>query len=213
MASYSSHRRIIPVRSERNGPAFGHFPTQSALCTLPAATPPLTADVAQYFCSFPCKRDSIPTRSREIDHTQVRPVTCRTFPLSTHAEIDNIDRVKKGFEAFAASDMATPNDIFDADARWRSEPTGILAGNYDGRHAIFAMFAQVGQETAGTFRSIPSTMAASGDKVFVQCDVTGDRKGRKLKADEVLIFRLADGRVREVRLYQAEAAQSAVFWA
>ena len=98
---------------------------------------------------------------------------------STHAEIDNIDRVKKGFEAFAASDMATLSALFDADARWRSEPTGILAGNYDGRDAIFAMFAQVGQETAGTFRSIPSTMAASGDKVFVQCDVTGDRKGRK----------------------------------
>jgi hypothetical protein len=132
---------------------------------------------------------------------------------STHAEIDNIDRVKKGFEAFAASDMATLSELFDADARWRSEPTGILAGNYEGRDAIFAMFAQVGQETAGTFRSIPSTMAASGDKVFVQCDVTGDRKGRKLKAGEVLIFTLGGGRVREVRLYQEEPAQSAAFWA
>jgi ketosteroid isomerase-like protein len=132
---------------------------------------------------------------------------------STQAEIDNIDRVKKGFEAFAASDMATLSELFDADARWRSEPTGILAGNYNGCDAIFAMFAQVGQETAGTFHSVPSTMAASGDKVFVQCDVTGDRKGRKLKAGEVLIFTLAAGRVREVGLYQAEPAQSAAFWA
>ncbi len=132
---------------------------------------------------------------------------------STHAEIDNIDRVKKGFEAFAASDVATLSELFDADARWHSEPTGILAGNYKGRDAIFAMFAQVGQETAGTFRSIPTTMAASGDKVFVQCEVTGDRKGRKLKAGEVLIFTLAGGRVREVRLYQEEPAQSAAFWA
>ena len=132
---------------------------------------------------------------------------------STHVEIDNIDRVKKGFEAFAAADMATLSELFDADARWRGEPTGILSGNYDGRDAIFAMFAQIGQETAGTFRSIPSTMAASGDKVFVQCEVTGDRKGRKLKAGEVLIFTLAEGRVREVRLYQEEPAQSAAFWA
>ncbi len=103
---------------------------------------------------------------------------------STDAEVDNIDRVKKGFEAFAASDMASLSELFDADARWRGDPTGILAGNYDGRDAIFAMFAQVGQETAGTFRSIPSTMAASGDKVF-----------------------------REVRLYQVEHAQNAAFWA
>ncbi|MGA9944563.1 MAG: nuclear transport factor 2 family protein [Candidatus Cybelea sp.] len=132
---------------------------------------------------------------------------------STHVEIDNIDRVKKGFEAFAASNMATLSELFDADAKWRGEPIGILAGNYDGRDAIFAMFAQLGQETTGTFRTIPSTMAASGDKVFVQCDVTGDRKGRKLKAAEVLIFTLADGRVRELRVYHAEPAQSAAFWA
>ena len=131
----------------------------------------------------------------------------------THAEIDNIDRVRKGFQAFAASDTATLGELFDADAAWRSEPTGILAGNYDGRDAIFAMFAQVGQQTAGTFRSIPSTMAASGDKVFVQCEVTGDRKGRKLKAGEVMIFTLAGGRVREVHLYQADPAQIAAFWA
>jgi uncharacterized protein len=132
---------------------------------------------------------------------------------STHAEIDNIDRVKRGFEAFATSDMATLSELFDADARWRGEPTGVLTGNYDGRDAIFAMFAQIGQETAGTFRSIPSTIAASGDKVFVQCDVAGDRKGRKLKAAEVLVFMLGGGRVREVRLYQAESAQVAAFWA
>ena len=132
---------------------------------------------------------------------------------STHVETDNIDRVRKGFEAFAASDVTTLSELFDSNAKWYGEPTGILTGDYDGRDAIFAMFAQVGQETSGTFRSIPSTMAASGDKVFVQCEVTGDRKGRKLHAGEVLVFTLADGRVREVRLYQADPAQGASFWA
>lgn len=132
---------------------------------------------------------------------------------STQAELENIDRIRKGFEAFAASDVATLSSLFDADAAWHSEPTGILAGNYHGRDAIFAMFAQVGQETAGSFRSVPTTMAASGDKVFVQCDVTGDRKGRKLNSGEVLVFTLADGRVREVRLYQADPAQGEEFWA
>jgi uncharacterized protein len=132
---------------------------------------------------------------------------------STHAELDNIDRVRKGFEAFAASDMATLSELFDPNAEWHVEPTGILSGNYEGRNAIFAMFAQVGQETAGTFRSVPTTMAASGDKVFVQCSVTGNRKGHNLNADEVLIFTLAGGRVREVRLYQAAPAENAAFWA
>ncbi len=61
---------------------------------------------------------------------------------STHAEIDNIDRVKKGFEAFAASNMATLSELFDADARWRGEPTGILA--LSNREA--APFARIGRK-------------------------------------------------------------------
>jgi ketosteroid isomerase-like protein len=128
-------------------------------------------------------------------------------------ELENIDRVRRGFEAFAASDMATLTELFEANAEWRAEPTGILTGTYDGRDAIFAMFAQVGRETAGSFRSIPTTMAASDDKVFVQCDVAGDRQGRKLNAAQVLVFTLVDGRVREVRLYQGDTKQSAAFWA
>jgi ketosteroid isomerase-like protein len=132
---------------------------------------------------------------------------------STQVELDNIDRVRAGFEAFEAADMATLSELFEANAKWRGERTGILAGNYDGRDAIFAMFAQVGQETAGTFRSVPATMAASGDKVFVQVNATGERQGRKLNAAEVLIFTLADGRVREVHFYQGDPAQNAAFWA
>ena len=50
---------------------------------------------------------------------------------SSHAEIDNIDRVKRGFEAFAAADMAALNELFDADARWRGDLTGILAGSIE----------------------------------------------------------------------------------
>jgi ketosteroid isomerase-like protein len=132
---------------------------------------------------------------------------------STQVELDNIDRVRKGFEAFAASDIATLSELFEANAVWRAEPMGILSGNYDGRDAIFAMFAQVAQETAGTFRTVPTTMTASNDKVIVQLNVTGDRQGRKLNAGEVLVFTLVDGRIREVRLYQESHAQNAAFWA
>jgi uncharacterized protein len=133
--------------------------------------------------------------------------------ISTPVELANLERVRKGFEAFAASDMATLSELFDANAVWRSEPTGILSGSYVGRDAIFAMFAQIGQETSGTFRSIPTTMGASGDKVFVQCNVTGERQGRKLNVGEVIVFTLVDGRVREVDLYFRDHAQGAAFWA
>lgn len=131
---------------------------------------------------------------------------------STQVELDNIERIRKGFEAFAASDIATLSELFDANAVWRAEPTGVLAGEYEGREAIFAMFGQIAQETGGTFRSIPTAMAASNDKVFVQLNASGERHGSTLNTGEVLVFTLADGRVREVRLYQENPSQNAEFW-
>jgi uncharacterized protein len=131
---------------------------------------------------------------------------------STRVELDNIDRIRRGFEAFAASDIAALSELFDANAVWRAEPTGILAGDYEGRDAIFAMFAQMGQETAGTFRAVPTTMAATNDKVFVQVNASGERHGVTLNAGEVLVFTLVDGRIREVHLYQENPSQNAEFW-
>jgi uncharacterized protein len=132
---------------------------------------------------------------------------------TTEIERDNIGLVRQGFESFAAGNMAALSELFDANAVWHSAPAGILKGDYHGRDAIFAMFGQLHQETAGTFHSKPITMAASGDKVFVQTKAASERRGRSLDTDEVLIFKLANDRVTEVRLYYADYSGAATFWA
>jgi uncharacterized protein len=131
---------------------------------------------------------------------------------TTDIGTSNIELVRKGFEAFAAGNMAALGELFDANATWHSIKVGVIGGDYRGRDAIFAMFGQIHQETAGTFRSTPGTMAASGDKVFVQTEVSGERKGRKLKDAEVIVFTLAGGRVREVHLYNQDYPAALAFW-
>jgi uncharacterized protein len=128
-------------------------------------------------------------------------------------EKDNIGLVRDGFRAFAAGDMAALAGLFDANAAWHSQPTGILKGEYQGRDAIFAMFGQLHQETSGTFRSTPIAMAATDDKVFVQTETMGERHGRSLRGGEVLVFTIADGRVREVRLFLKDYSATQTFWA
>ncbi|MGR4065837.1 MAG: nuclear transport factor 2 family protein [Vulcanimicrobiaceae bacterium] len=132
---------------------------------------------------------------------------------TTHLEQDNIALVRRGFDAFAAGDMAALGALFDENATWHSEGAGMLKSEYRGRDAIFAMFAQLHQETAGTFKSKPIAMAAAGDKVFVQTSVSGDRRGRSLHAGEVVVFSLAGSRVGEVRLYSDNHQASSAFWA
>jgi ketosteroid isomerase-like protein len=132
---------------------------------------------------------------------------------TTQVGQDNIAIIKRGFEAFAAGNMATLAEVFDAKATWHGAAAGILKGEYHGRDAIFAMFGQLHQETAGTFSPKPVAIAAVGDKVFVQTEVTGERKGRKLHDGEVVVFTLADGRVREVHIYPENYPSNAAFWA
>ena len=132
---------------------------------------------------------------------------------TTHLEQSNIELVRRGFAAFEAADMATLTDLFEANATWRSASTGVMSGDYGDRNAILGSFARLQKEAAGTFRSKPVAIAAAGDKVFVQSEVTGERKGRTLKGDQVLVFTIAEGRVRSVHLYDGDHPASAAFWA
>lgn len=132
---------------------------------------------------------------------------------STQVQQDNIALIRRGFEAFNAGDMATLTQLFDPQTHWSGQRIGVLEGTYAGRDAVFAMFAQIGAETNGTFRSVPTDFAASGDNVFVRAIATGTRRGRTLESDEVLQFAIANGRVREVRLYMSDYDANAAFWA
>jgi uncharacterized protein len=131
---------------------------------------------------------------------------------TTNVEQDNVASVRRGFEAFTNRDMATLTELFHPDAKWRTAPTGVLRGDRSGRDDVFAMFAQLGQETQGSFSVRPLGFAASGDQVFVHATATGQRNGKTLNADEVLIFTLADGKVRDVQLFMHDYAGSADFW-
>ena len=132
---------------------------------------------------------------------------------TTNVEQENIAAVRRGFEAFGAQDMATLTELFDENATWGSAPTGVLGSDRTGRNDIFAMFATLGQETQGQFKVVPSTFAASGDQVFVRCTATGARNGKTLDSDEVLVFTLADGKVRDVRFFMHDHQANADFWA
>lgn len=132
---------------------------------------------------------------------------------TTDVEQENLAQVRRGFEAFGAQDMATLTQLFTEDATWRSAPTGVLGGDRTGRSDIFTMFGILGQETRGNFKVVPHTFAASGDQVFVRATATAARNGKTLESDEVLVFTLADGQVRNVQFFMHDHAANAAFWA
>jgi ketosteroid isomerase-like protein len=133
--------------------------------------------------------------------------------MPTDVEQQNIATIRRGFEAFGAQDMATLTQLFREDSTWTAQAAGVIGGNRTGRNDIFTMFGTLGQETQGTFKVVPSTFAASGDDVFVRANATGTRNGKQLDSDQVLIFTLANGQVRNVQFYMHDYPANADFWA
>jgi uncharacterized protein len=131
---------------------------------------------------------------------------------TTQVEQDNATLVRRGFEAFASGDMATLGQLFHPDATWSAPPVGVLGADQTGRDAIFAMFGTLGRETNGSFKVVPSAFASAGDQVFVRATATGTRNGKTIDSDEVLIFTLAGGQVRNVRFFMFDYPGNVAFW-
>src|ERR1700728_308110 len=119
-------------------------------------------------------------------------------------ESQNIAVVRRGYEAFAKGDVETLKALFTADANWHTLRAGVLSGNYRGAQAILGYFGQIAQETEGSIRVEPLTMAASGDHVFVLNRITGTRNGKTLDTQGVLFFTVANGIVTEVNDFPAD---------
>jgi ketosteroid isomerase-like protein len=73
-------------------------------------------------------------------------------------------------------------------------------------------FGQLAHETKGSLRVEPQTVAASGDRVFVLERLTGERKGEKLDATEVVVFTLDKGIVTEASSFQSNYPVVSKFW-
>ena len=131
---------------------------------------------------------------------------------TSSTETQNIDVVRRIYEAFAIGDIETLKILFSAGANWNTARTGVLRGKYRGAQAIFEFFGQLAHETDGTLRAEPQMMAASGNHVFVLERTTGKRKGKTQDTETVLVFKLANGVVTEVSAFQSDPTSIAEFW-
>ena len=73
-----------------------------------------------------------------------------------------------------------------------------MAGTFHGREEIFRFLGRLPKETDGTYSSSLIDVLASDDRAAALYRATGERKGRRLELDQVLLFRIEDGLVQEV---------------
>lgn len=121
--------------------------------------------------------------------------------------------VRRIFDAFAQKRGFALRDLFAPDAVWIVPGAGAMAGVYRGREEIFRFLARLPRETGGTYSSRLVDVLASDERAAALYRASGERRDRRLDLDQVLLFRLEDGVVREVLALPSDPAAFEAFWA
>lgn len=126
---------------------------------------------------------------------------------------ENVELVRRGYEAFSAGDMATLSEMFAEDAVWHVAGDGVLSGTKEGRDAILAYFGELGTRSGGNLKvTIEEIIGGETNTVAVQ-HTSAENGGRALDQDGAIAFRVRDGKITEGREFFQDTAKGDAFWA
>jgi ketosteroid isomerase-like protein len=129
------------------------------------------------------------------------------------AAADNEALVRRIFDAFARKEGLRLRHVFAPDAVWTVPGEGVMAGVYRGPEQILRFLARLPKETDGTYGSRLIDVLASEGRAAALYRASGERRGRRLELDQVLLFRIEDDLVHEVLALPADPAVFETFWA
>ena len=124
----------------------------------------------------------------------------------------NADLIRKGFEAFAAGDMAALDALIADDAKWHASGRTPVSGDFEGKEAIFGFFARIAKES-DTFEQALHAVLADDEHAVALVKTTAARGGKELKYDTVFVFHVTEGKLTETWFTPVDHAAVEAFWA
>jgi uncharacterized protein len=115
----------------------------------------------------------------------------------TMTEHPNVARLRDGYAAFAKGDFAVLNDLFAEDLLWHEPGRNQLAGDYQGREAVYEFFGKLMEVTEGSFQLEVQAVFADDERGVALAVSSASRGGRSVTVTDAHIFHLRDGKVVE----------------
>jgi uncharacterized protein len=116
-------------------------------------------------------------------------------------------------EAFQRKEGFALRDCFHEDAVWHVPGDGVMAGTYRGRSEIFRFLARLPKLTDGTYRSVFLDALASEERGAGLYRAMGEREGRTIDIEQLLLFTIRGGVVTEVLALPSDPGAFERFWA
>jgi uncharacterized protein len=126
---------------------------------------------------------------------------------------ENVELMRKGYEAFEKGDLDTIREQFSPDIVWHSGGDNALTGDYKGIDEVFGLFAKLFEMTGGTFKQDVHDILANDVHAVVLSHATASRPdGRTLDGDQVAVFHVDGGRATEVWIVPQDADKANAFF-
>ncbi|TMF17619.1 MAG: hypothetical protein E6I33_01265 [Chloroflexi bacterium] len=127
---------------------------------------------------------------------------------------ENIERARKGYEAFDQGDLDAIRDLMDPNIVWHVSGRSRFARDYQGIDDVFGnFFAPVISETGGTLKNEVHDILASDDHVVVLLTQRAERQGKKIEVRFAHIQHLREGKVTESWFFTDDAYALDAFYA
>jgi uncharacterized protein len=116
----------------------------------------------------------------------------------------NIELIKKGYEAFAAGDIEAVMNLFDDNIEWVQPGDSAISGTYRGKAELGEYLSRLAEKSVTVKLN---RLLADGDTVVALTEVTvGYERGRD--AD---VFTLRDGKTVRVQVHTDTAMMERVY--
>lgn len=116
----------------------------------------------------------------------------------------NIEVVKKGYEAFMAGDMETLMSLLDDNIEWIQPGQSVVSGTYHGKGELSEYLSKLAEKSTTVD---PHRFLADGDTVVVLSETTSGGE----KSEDADVFTLRDGKIAHAHVYVDTAIMERVF--
>ncbi|OBJ48416.1 nuclear transport factor 2 family protein [Mycobacterium sp. 1423905.2] len=117
---------------------------------------------------------------------------------------ENVELIKKGYQAFNAGDVDTVMSLFDEDIEWTQPGESAISGVYHGKREIAELMAKMAEKQTSV---TGDHILADGDLVVMlgQTTVAGET------TDAATVFTVRDGKTVRVQAYGDTASLERIF--
>jgi ketosteroid isomerase-like protein len=110
---------------------------------------------------------------------------------------ENVEVVRKGYEAFQKGDLAAFDDLLADNCVWHVPGRGQLAGDKKGRQATVDYYGQLGVLSEGTVKVDLHSVLGDDEHVVGLHRTSAQRGGKSFETTEAIVFHVRGGRIAE----------------